>query len=44
MNEQKRKNLIEMVGFKLDRHGSTVTEPIVLKSITVRLDDEVRDE
>jgi regulation of enolase protein 1 (concanavalin A-like superfamily) len=43
-NRQKKKNLIEMVGFKLDRHGSTVTEPIVLKSITVRLDDEVRDE
>jgi hypothetical protein len=41
VNEQKKKNLIEMVGFKLDRHGSTVTEPILLKSITVRLDDEV---
>jgi len=42
VNEQKKKNLIEMVGFKLDRHGSTVTEPILLKSITVRLDGEVR--
>lgn len=40
VNKQKKRNLIEMIGFKLDRHGSTVTEPIVLKSITVKLDDK----
>jgi hypothetical protein len=38
VNKQKKKNLIEMVGFKLDRHGSTLTEPIILKSITVKLE------
>ncbi len=38
VNKQKKKNLIETVGFKLDRHGSTLTEPIILKSITVKLD------
>jgi hypothetical protein len=42
VNKQKKKNLIETVGFKLDRHGSTVTEPITLKSITVRLDDKAK--
>ena len=40
VNPQKKKNLIEMVGFKLDRHGSAVSEPILLKSITVKLGDE----
>ena len=44
VNKQKKKNLIEMVGFKLDRHGSNVTEPIVLKSITVKLDERARNE
>ncbi len=39
VNKQKKKNLIETVGFKFDRHGSTVTEPIILKSITIQLDD-----
>jgi len=38
VNKQKKKNLIEIVGFKFDRHGSTVTEPIILKTITIRLD------
>jgi hypothetical protein len=40
VNKQKKKNLIETVGFKLDRHGSILTEPIILKSITVKLDAE----
>jgi len=39
VNKQKKKNLIETVGFKFDRHGSTVTVPIILKSITIQLDD-----
>ena len=43
VNKQKKKNLIEMIGFKLDRHGSTVSEPILLKSITVKLDDKASD-
>ena len=38
VNRQKKKNLIEMVGFKFERHGSTLTEPIILKSITVKLE------
>jgi hypothetical protein len=38
VNKQKKKNLIETVGFKFDRHGSTITEPIILKSINVKLD------
>jgi hypothetical protein len=38
VNRQKKKNLIEMVGFKLERHGSTLTEPIILKSITINLE------
>jgi len=38
VNKQKKKNLIETVGFKFDRHGSTLTEPIILKSITVKVD------
>ena len=38
VNKQKQKNQIETVGFKFDRHGSTLTEPITLKSITVKLD------
>jgi hypothetical protein len=42
VNKQKKKNLIETVGFKLDRHGSTVTEPIILKSITVRLNEKAK--
>ncbi len=40
VNKQKKKNLIETVGFKFDRHGSTITEPIILKSITVKLDEK----
>jgi hypothetical protein len=40
VNKQKKKNLIESVGFKFDRHGSTVTELITLKSIKVTLDIE----
>ncbi len=43
MNKQKKKNLIEMVGFKFDRHGSTLTEPILLKSITVKLDKKATE-
>ncbi len=38
VHKQKKKNLIESIGFKLDRHGSKVTEPIILKNITVSLD------
>ena len=38
INKQKKRNLIEMVGFKIDRHSSGITERILLKSITVRLD------
>ena len=38
VNKQKKKNLIETVGFKFDRHGSTLTQPIILKSITIKLD------
>jgi hypothetical protein len=38
VNRQKKKNLIEMIGFKLERHGSALTEPIILKSITVKLE------
>jgi predicted esterase len=38
VNKQKKKNLIETVGFKFDRHGSTLTDPIILKSITVKLE------
>jgi hypothetical protein len=40
VNKQKKKNLIETVGFKFDRHGSSLTEPIILKSITVKLDEQ----
>jgi hypothetical protein len=40
VNKQKKKNLIETVGFKFDRHGSSITEPIILKSITVKLDEK----
>jgi hypothetical protein len=40
VNKQKKKNLIALVGFGIDRHGSTVTEPIILKSITVKLDEK----
>jgi len=40
VNKQKKKNLIETVGFKFDRHGSTLTEPIILKSITVKLNEK----
>jgi|GEM_PF-2743133 len=38
INKQKKKNLIEIVGFIFERKGSTVIEPIILKSITVKLD------
>jgi hypothetical protein len=43
VNKQKKKNLIETVGFKFDRHGSTLTEPIILKSITVLLDEKAKN-
>ncbi len=33
----KQRNQIEMVGLQLNRNGSTVTEPIMLKRITVKL-------
>lgn len=36
---QKRKNLIEMIGFGINRHGSTVSEAIIVKSITVKLSE-----
>ena len=39
VNKQKKKNLIETVGFKFDRHGSIVTEPIILKRISIKLDE-----
>lgn len=39
LNKQKKKNLIEMNGFGIDRHCSTVTETITLKSITVKLQE-----
>jgi hypothetical protein len=42
VNKQKKKNLIETVGFKFDRHGSTLTEPIILKSITLKLNEIVK--
>lgn len=40
VNKQKKKNLIETVGFKFDRRGSILTEPVILKSITVKLDEK----
>jgi len=43
INKQKKKNLIEMVGFKFDRHGSSLTEPILMKSITVKLDKKANE-
>jgi len=43
VNKQKKKNLIETVGFKFDRHGSILTEPIILKSITVLLDEKAKN-
>lgn len=43
INKQKKKNLIETVGFKFDRHGSTITEPIILRSISVKLDSKVNE-
>lgn len=42
VHKQKKKNLIEMIGFKIDRHGSTLTQPIILKSITIKLDDQAK--
>jgi hypothetical protein len=33
----KKRNLIEMIGLQLNRNGSTVTEPITLKRIAVKL-------
>ncbi len=40
VNKQKKKNLIETIGFKFDRHGSSITRPIIMKSITVFLDKD----
>lgn len=40
INKQKKKNQIESIGFKFDRNGSILKEPIILKSITVKLDDK----
>jgi len=40
VHKQKKKNLIESIGFKFDRHGSILTEPITLKSIKVILAEE----
>jgi len=37
VNKQKRKNLIEWVGFGINRQGSTLTKPITVKSITLKL-------
>jgi len=36
----KKRNQIEMMGLQLNRNGSTVTEPIMLKRITVKLPEE----
>ena len=36
----KKRNQIEMVGIQLNRNGSTVTEPIVLRRIAVKLPSE----
>ncbi len=36
----KQRNQIEMVGLQLNRNGSTVTEPIMLKRITVKLPED----
>jgi hypothetical protein len=36
----KQRNQIEMVGLQLNRNGSTVTEPIMLKRISVKLPEE----
>lgn len=31
-----------MIGFGIDHHGSNITEPIILKSITVKLDENLK--
>jgi hypothetical protein len=36
----KQRNQIEVVGLQLNRNGSTVTEPLMLKRITVRLPED----
>jgi hypothetical protein len=36
----KKRNQIELIGLQLNRNGSTVTEPIMLKRITVKLAEE----
>ncbi len=40
----KQRNQIELMGLQLNRNGSTVTEPIMLKRITIKLpvDDQAR--
>ena len=37
LQQGKKRNQIEVVGLQFNPHGSTVTEPIILKSITVNL-------
>ena len=37
LQQGKKRNQIEVVGLQLNPHGSTVTAPITLKSITVNL-------
>ncbi|MEH6605209.1 MAG: hypothetical protein V7711_06485 [Pseudomonadales bacterium] len=39
LTEGKKRNQIEVVGLQLNRHNASVTEPITLKSITVKLPD-----
>ena len=41
INKQKSRNLIGNVGLGFHRNGSTVTEPILLRSITVRLPEDI---
>jgi len=36
-HQGKKRNQIEVVGLQLNPHGSTITEPIILKSIIVKL-------
>jgi hypothetical protein len=40
LHHGKKRNQIEMVGLQLVRNGSTVTEPITLRSITVTLPEQ----
>lgn len=42
LTQGKKRNQIEVVGLQLNRHGSTVTEPITLKRITVKLPVDYR--